>query len=69
MVSYKVTVSTAYLTGATTFCSVFIKLVGTDGESEREWLMGFKGAATFMKGAVSVKYSPHASRASSVLLM
>ncbi|XP_041822016.1 arachidonate 12-lipoxygenase, 12R-type-like [Chelmon rostratus] len=53
MVAYEVTVSTAYFSGATTVGSVFIKLVGTDGESERKWLMGFKGAATFMKGAVS----------------
>lgn len=55
MVAYEVTVSTAYFSGATTVGSVFIKLVGTDGESERKWLMGFKGAATFMKGAVSLK--------------
>ncbi|XP_049426865.1 polyunsaturated fatty acid lipoxygenase ALOX15B-like [Epinephelus fuscoguttatus] len=53
MVNYKVTVSTGYLAGATTLNNVFIKLVGTDGESERKWLMGIKGASSFMKGMVS----------------
>ncbi|XP_070835927.1 hydroperoxide isomerase ALOXE3-like [Chaetodon trifascialis] len=53
MVVYEVTVSTAYLGGATTLNNVFIKLVGTDGESKRQLLLGFKGAATFLKGAVS----------------
>lgn len=55
MVNYKVTVSTGYLAGATTLNNVFIKLVGTDGESERKWLMGIKGASSFMKGMVSLK--------------
>ncbi|XP_076583499.1 hydroperoxide isomerase ALOXE3-like [Chaetodon auriga] len=53
MVVYKVTVSTAYFSGATTINNVFIKLVGTDGESEPQQLLGFKGAATFLSGAVS----------------
>ncbi|XP_035515648.1 arachidonate 12-lipoxygenase, 12R-type-like [Morone saxatilis] len=53
MVFYKVTVSTAAVVSATTFNNVFIKLVGTDGESERKWLMGFKGASAFVSGAVS----------------
>uniref|UniRef100_A0A671WZW2 Arachidonate 12-lipoxygenase, 12R-type-like n=1 Tax=Sparus aurata TaxID=8175 RepID=A0A671WZW2_SPAAU len=44
MVDYKVTVSTSHATTATTFNNVFIKLVGTDGESERKWLIGFRGA-------------------------
>ncbi|XP_039634347.1 arachidonate 12-lipoxygenase, 12R-type-like isoform X2 [Perca fluviatilis] len=35
MVNYEVTVSTGKLVGAATFNDVFIKLVGTDGESER----------------------------------
>ncbi|XP_059185720.1 arachidonate 12-lipoxygenase, 12R-type-like [Centropristis striata] len=56
MVTYKVTVSTGYLAGATTFNNVFIKLVGTDGESEHKWLMGLKGASSFMKGVVSSFY-------------
>lgn len=53
MVDYEVIVSTADLSTATTFNNVFIKLVGTDGESKRKWLISFKGAASFMKGAVS----------------
>ena len=57
MVDYKVTVSTSHATTATTFNNVFIKLVGTDGESERKWLIGFRGATAFVKGAVSLKYS------------
>ncbi|KAM7394354.1 hypothetical protein PAMP_021165 [Pampus punctatissimus] len=38
MVEYKVTVFTADLAGAATFNNVFIKLVGTDGESDNTWL-------------------------------
>ncbi|XP_019110861.2 arachidonate 15-lipoxygenase B-like [Larimichthys crocea] len=53
MVNYKVTVSTAKRVSATTFNNVFIKLVGTDGESDREWLISFKGATAFVIGAVS----------------
>uniref|UniRef100_A0A674P1B9 Arachidonate epidermal lipoxygenase 3 n=1 Tax=Takifugu rubripes TaxID=31033 RepID=A0A674P1B9_TAKRU len=45
MLSYDVTVSTADIVAATTFNNVFIKLVGEDGESERKWLINFKGAA------------------------
>lgn len=53
MVDYEVTVSTSNVATATTFNNVFIKLVGTDGESERKWLMSFKGALSFTRGAVS----------------
>ncbi|XP_022621142.1 arachidonate 12-lipoxygenase, 12R-type-like [Seriola dumerili] len=53
MVDYEVTVSTTNLATATTFSNVFIKLVGTDGESERTWLLSLKGAASFFRGAVS----------------
>ncbi|XP_028445223.1 arachidonate 5-lipoxygenase-like [Perca flavescens] len=53
MVNYEVTVSTGNLAVATTFNNVFIKLVGTDGESKHKWLMGFKGASSFTIGAVS----------------
>lgn len=56
MVSYDVTVSTAHVAAATTFSNVFIKLVGEDGESERKWLASFKGAAAFIKGAVSLRF-------------
>ncbi|CAJ1052383.1 hydroperoxide isomerase ALOXE3-like [Xyrichtys novacula] len=53
MVNYEVTVSTASVIGATTFNNVFIKLVGTDGESDRSWLINLKGALAFTTGAVS----------------
>nr|XP_046272769.1 arachidonate 12-lipoxygenase, 12R-type-like [Scatophagus argus]XP_046272778.1 arachidonate 12-lipoxygenase, 12R-type-like [Scatophagus argus]XP_046272785.1 arachidonate 12-lipoxygenase, 12R-type-like [Scatophagus argus]XP_046272795.1 arachidonate 12-lipoxygenase, 12R-type-like [Scatophagus argus] len=53
MVDYEVTVYTTDVPTATTFNNVFIKLVGTDGESERKWLVSFKGAASFVRGAVS----------------
>ncbi|XP_029919583.1 arachidonate 15-lipoxygenase B-like [Myripristis murdjan] len=53
MVTYKVTVTTAPRVHATTLNNIYIKLVGTDGESEREWLISFKGAAAFTIGAVS----------------
>lgn len=56
MVKYEVTISTASLVAATTFNNVFIKLVGTDGESERKWLADLKGALSFVRGAVSLKY-------------
>uniref|UniRef100_A0A3Q1IYD3 Arachidonate 15-lipoxygenase B-like n=1 Tax=Anabas testudineus TaxID=64144 RepID=A0A3Q1IYD3_ANATE len=44
MVNYKVTVYTGDLAGATTLNNVYIKLVGTDGESQRKWMTGLKGA-------------------------
>ncbi|XP_074545951.1 arachidonate 12-lipoxygenase, 12R-type-like [Halichoeres trimaculatus] len=53
MVNYEVTLSTSNIIGATTFNNVFIKLVGTDGESDRSWLVNFKGALAFTTGAVS----------------
>uniref|UniRef100_A0A665UP70 Arachidonate 15-lipoxygenase B-like n=1 Tax=Echeneis naucrates TaxID=173247 RepID=A0A665UP70_ECHNA len=53
MVTYKVTVSTGNILNATTFSSVSIKLVGTDGESERTWLLSFKWLISFLRGAVS----------------
>ncbi|XP_030004877.1 hydroperoxide isomerase ALOXE3-like [Sphaeramia orbicularis] len=53
MVTYTVTVFTGNIAGATTFNNIFIKLVGTDGESDRKWLVGLKGAASFYQGAVS----------------
>ncbi|XP_054460533.1 polyunsaturated fatty acid lipoxygenase ALOX15B-like [Anoplopoma fimbria] len=53
MVNYTVTVSTTNLAAASTLNNVFIKLVGTDGESESTWLVSLKGALTFMRGAVS----------------
>lgn len=56
MVTYEVTVFTGNMVTATTFNNVFVKLVGTDGESDHTWLLGFKGAASFYKGAVSLDY-------------
>lgn len=61
MVYYHVTVSTAFVAAAGTFNNVFIKLVGEDGESVRKWLISFKGAAAFVKGAVSLRF--HSSTA------
>ncbi|KAM7419363.1 hypothetical protein PAMA_016473 [Pampus argenteus] len=51
MVEYKVTVFTANLAGAATFNDIFIKLVGTDGESERTWLHSW--TPSFCPGSVS----------------
>lgn len=56
MAKYIVTVTTGNLAGATTLNNVFIKLVGTDGESKRKWLIGLKGASAFIKGTVSLEY-------------
>ncbi|RVE76117.1 hypothetical protein OJAV_G00005900 [Oryzias javanicus] len=53
MVNYKVTLFTGDRALAGTLNNVFIKLVGTKGESERKWLVGFKGASAFITGAVS----------------
>ncbi|KAF3687751.1 Arachidonate 15-lipoxygenase B [Channa argus] len=53
MVNYEVTVSTGNLVNANTLNNVYIKLVGTGGESERKWLMRFKGPSAFIRGAVS----------------
>ncbi|XP_042341738.1 polyunsaturated fatty acid lipoxygenase ALOX15B-like isoform X2 [Plectropomus leopardus] len=53
MVDYEVTVSTVDIATATTFNNVFIKLVGTEGESEHTWLISLKGALSFIRGAVS----------------
>ncbi|XP_078138881.1 polyunsaturated fatty acid lipoxygenase ALOX15B-like [Centroberyx gerrardi] len=53
MVKYEVSVTTANLAQATTMNNVFIKLVGTDGESKRTWLTSLKGTAAFYLGAES----------------
>ncbi|KAK5865586.1 hypothetical protein PBY51_019848 [Eleginops maclovinus] len=53
MVKYGVAVTTSSLLQATTTNNIFIKLVGTDGESKRTWLKSIKGTATFYLGAVS----------------
>ncbi|XP_068606631.1 arachidonate 12-lipoxygenase, 12R-type-like [Brachionichthys hirsutus] len=50
MVNYKVTVFTGNLLNATTFNNVFIKLVGTEGESDRTWLLAFNWVASFVRG-------------------
>ncbi|KAM4603990.1 polyunsaturated fatty acid lipoxygenase ALOX15B-like isoform 1-T1 [Polymixia lowei] len=50
MVKYEVTVTTANLAQSTTTNNVFIKLVGTDGESKRTWLTSLLGAAAFFRG-------------------
>ncbi|XP_055364147.1 hydroperoxide isomerase ALOXE3-like [Betta splendens] len=51
MVDYEVTVSTDNRLQATTLNNIYLKLVGTDGESQRKWLMGLKGATAFIRGA------------------
>ncbi|KAM4604000.1 polyunsaturated fatty acid lipoxygenase ALOX15B-like [Polymixia lowei] len=53
MEDYEVTVATGKRTNATTTNNVFIKLVGTDGESERKWLINKLGAAAFFRGLES----------------
>ncbi|KAA8577863.1 hypothetical protein FQN60_002442, partial [Etheostoma spectabile] len=50
MANYEVTVFVGNIAGANTFNNIFIKLVGEDGESEREWIMG---AFSFIRGKVS----------------
>ncbi|XP_059197394.1 hydroperoxide isomerase ALOXE3-like [Centropristis striata] len=47
MVDYEVTMTSGNLAGATTFNDVFIKLVGTDGESERQSLSKGGAVSTF----------------------
>ncbi|XP_010772269.1 arachidonate 12-lipoxygenase, 12R-type-like, partial [Notothenia coriiceps] len=53
MVNYKVTVSTSGLLNGTTMNIIFIKLVGTDGESDRTWLCNFTGPLAFTAGQAS----------------
>ncbi|KAK9540480.1 hypothetical protein VZT92_002930 [Zoarces viviparus] len=53
MVKYIVTVATTDLATAGTINNVHIKLVGTDGESERTWLISLKGALSFRNGSVA----------------
>ncbi|TKS68301.1 Hydroperoxide isomerase ALOXE3 [Collichthys lucidus] len=50
MVKYEVFITTAKQAQAMTTNNVFIKLVGTDGESKRTWLKSFKGSAAFYPG-------------------
>ncbi|XP_034043739.1 hydroperoxide isomerase ALOXE3-like [Thalassophryne amazonica] len=54
MLLYEVTVFTGNLSLATTFNNVYVKLVGTDGESSRTWLVSSKMLAGFFRGAVTV---------------
>lgn len=53
MVSYKVTMFTGNQAFATTFNKIYIKLVGTAGESKHTHLTQW--TPSFYKGAVSVK--------------
>lgn len=55
MATYQVTVFTTDFVYAATFNNVYIKLVGADHESDRSWLLNFKGALNFVKGAVSLE--------------
>lgn len=54
MVKYELEVTTANFTQACTTNTVFVKLVGIDGESKRTWLKSIKGAAAFFMGMVSL---------------
>nr|XP_054600791.1 polyunsaturated fatty acid lipoxygenase ALOX15B [Nothobranchius furzeri]XP_054600792.1 polyunsaturated fatty acid lipoxygenase ALOX15B [Nothobranchius furzeri] len=51
MMKYEVTVFTSDRVSATTLNNVFIKLVGTDGESERKLLISLRKASAFVRGA------------------
>ncbi|XP_068583384.1 LOW QUALITY PROTEIN: polyunsaturated fatty acid lipoxygenase ALOX15B-like [Cebidichthys violaceus] len=53
LVNYIVTMATGDLTFAGTFHNVYIKLVGTDGESDHIWLESLNGPLSFIRGAVS----------------
>ncbi|XP_019956753.1 polyunsaturated fatty acid lipoxygenase ALOX15B-like [Paralichthys olivaceus] len=53
MVNYEVTVFTTNWALAATNNNVFIKLVGTEGESNRSWLRGFKGTPALWSGEVA----------------
>ncbi|KAM7010194.1 arachidonate 12-lipoxygenase, 12R-type-like [Tautogolabrus adspersus] len=53
MVNYKVTVFTGTLAQSGTLNNIYIKLVGTDGESHQHWLIDLRGALAFSNGAVS----------------
>ncbi|XP_047198004.1 arachidonate 12-lipoxygenase, 12R-type-like [Hippoglossus stenolepis] len=53
MVKYEVTVFTTNCALAATTNNVYIKLVGTEGESNRSWLNGFKGSRALIKGEVA----------------
>ncbi|XP_074549342.1 polyunsaturated fatty acid lipoxygenase ALOX15B-like [Halichoeres trimaculatus] len=53
MVNYEVTVYTGNLLHSTTLNNVYIKLVGTDGESHHTWLIDINGPFNFTTGAVA----------------
>nr|XP_020447341.1 arachidonate 12-lipoxygenase, 12R-type-like [Monopterus albus] len=68
MVNYEVTVFAANHATATTLNNVYIKLVGTDGESKRSWLTGFKRASTLRRTVSSFTVSCPASIGKLVLI-
>ncbi|CAN9510321.1 unnamed protein product [Ophioblennius macclurei] len=51
MVKYEVVVHTGNLAGAATMNKVYIKLVGTEGESKKTWLASLKGVTDVIRGA------------------
>ncbi|XP_060914742.1 hydroperoxide isomerase ALOXE3-like [Labrus mixtus] len=53
MVNYKVTVFTGNLSDSGTLNNIYIKLVGTDGESHKQCLIDMRGAFAFIRGAES----------------
>ena len=56
MVDYEVTVFTANIDYAGTLNNVYIELVGTEKNSERELLMDYLRTWNFIRGAVSLLY-------------
>ncbi|XP_030270965.1 arachidonate 15-lipoxygenase B-like isoform X2 [Sparus aurata] len=58
MVDYELSVFTGSLNRATTYNDVYIKLVGTDGESHRTHLIDYKVSLAFIRGAVFLRASP-----------
>ncbi|PWA29341.1 hypothetical protein CCH79_00014016, partial [Gambusia affinis] len=53
MLDYEVTVYTANRAVATTLNHIYIKLVGTGGESEHKLLLSLRGPSAFVRGAVA----------------
>ncbi|XP_041641399.1 polyunsaturated fatty acid lipoxygenase ALOX15B-like [Cheilinus undulatus] len=68
MANYEVTTYTGTLLYSNTFNNVYIKLVGTDGESHHTWLIDITGPLSFTTGAEST-FSVSCSESVGKLLM
>ncbi|KAM9769969.1 uncharacterized protein ACNS7B_007030 [Menidia menidia] len=53
MINYEVTIFTSGRIASATLNNVSIKLVGTEGESDRSWLTSLSGPLSFITGAVA----------------